>query len=364
MKFKILIIFGTRPEIIKLAPVIHEFKKHGKRAECKTVFTGQHMEMAKELFPIFDIEPDYNLNLMTKNQSLISLSSKCMVKLQKVFNKEKPDLIIVQGDTNTAFISALTAFYNKIKVAHVEAGLRTYNKFSPFPEEINRKLLSVVSDFNFVPTKLNKENLIKENYNKNKIYITGNTVIDSLNYIVKNKKLLKNKYKKRTILVTAHRRESFGKEFENICYALQDIARQIDVDIVYPVHLNPNVQKSVNKILSNINNIHLIKSLDYLSFTSLLKNSYLILTDSGGIQEEAPAFKKPVLVMRNTTERKEGIKNGVAKLIGTKRQSIVHETLKLLLNKNEYKKMQKSKNPYGDGKSSVRIVKNLLENLK
>lgn len=359
MKSKILIIFGTRPELIKLAPVIHEFEKHEKTVECKTVFTGQHKEMADELFPIFNIKPDYNLDLMTKNQSLISLSSKCMKKLQTVFDKEKPTLIIVQGDTNTAFISALTAFYNKIKVAHVEAGLRTNNKFSPFPEEINRRLLSVVSDFNFVPTKLNKNNLIKENF-KGNIYITGNTIIDSFMYILKTQKLPKQPFKKRFILVTAHRRESFGKEFENICYALKEIAREGNVDIVYPVHLNPHVQKPVKKILSNIKNVHLIKPLDYLSFLSLLKDSYLILTDSGGVQEEAPTFKKPVLVMRNTTERQEGINKGVAKLIGTKQNEIVFETLKLLFNPNEYKKMQKQKNPYGNGTASKIIVKKIL----
>lgn len=374
----LLFIFGTRPEAIKLAPVIIKCKKNSNKFRVKVCVTAQHREMLDQVLSIFDIKPDYDLNIMRKNQSLFDITANSLRQIEGVLKREKPDIVIVQGDTTTTFVSSLSAYYLKIKIAHVEAGLRTSDKFSPFPEEINRRLTDCLADYYFVPTEWAKNNLIAEGVDKNKIYLTGNTVIDALLMITERQKskkvqeyytrFFKRTYGisfdgKKTILVTAHRRENFGKDFENICLGLKKIAeRNNDVQIIYPVHLNPNVQKPVKKILSNHKNIFLIEPLDYLAFVWLMNKSYLILTDSGGIQEEAPSLGKPVLVMRKTTERPEGVEAGVAKLVGVESESIYGETMRLLTDKKIYQKMSRTVNPYGDGKASDRIV-NILSNL-
>lgn len=375
---KVLIVFGTRPEAIKLAPVILKLKNQNSKFITKICVTAQHREMLDQVLNLFEIEPDYDLNIMKNNQSLFAVTADGLRKLEKVLKKEKPDIILVQGDTTTTFVATLAAYYLKIKIGHIEAGLRTNDKFNPFPEEINRRLTDCLADLYFAPTPKAKENLIKEGVDESKIFVTGNTVIDALLTTIrkqKNKKIQKalektflTKYGisfdyKKLILVTGHRRESFGKDFSNICYGLKKIAiNNNDVQIVYPVHLNPNVQRPVKKILNNINNIHLIEPLDYFSFVWLMNQAYLILTDSGGIQEEAPILGKPVLVMRKTTERPEGIKAGTAKLIGVDREKIFSETMKLLRDKNLYQKMAKASNPYGDGKAAQRIVNIILNN--
>lgn len=366
----ILFIFGTRPEALKLIPLINEFKKHGNKFNTKVCITSQHQEMLWQVLQFFDTEPDYNLNVMLPNQTLFDLTSNGLKKIEQVLNEVKPDLVIVQGDTTSTFIGALAAFYNKIPVAHIEAGLRSGNKYSPFPEEINRKLVSQIADFHFAPTLLAYENLMNEKIDNN-VFIVGNTVIDALFMTLDKIKNMNFEEKfsflysdSKLILVTGHRRESFGEPFKNICNALLKIAKDNnDVQIVYPVHLNPNVINPVSSILSGQWNISLIKPLNYPEFVWLMNKSYLILTDSGGVQEEAPSLGKPVLVMREVTERTEGIKAGTAKLIGTSTEMIYNEVTNLLLNKNEYDKMANATNPYGDGNSSakiVEIIKNML----
>lgn len=371
---KILFVFGTRPEAIKMAPVIHRFRANHKQFKVIICITAQHRKMLDEVLDVFDIIPDYDLNIMKKNQDLFDITVSILQELKIILKKEKPDVILVQGDTTSAFVSALAAFYLKVPVAHIEAGLRTYNKFSPYPEEINRHLISVLSDVHFAPTKVAKNNLQKEGVPSNKIYLTGNTVVDALYYVInklrvagyadyflKKHKIDLENY--RIILVTGHRRESFGKALENICRALKDIAQQNpEVIIIYPVHLNPKVQEPVHRILRGIKNVFLIPPLPYLPFVYLMSKAYLILTDSGGIQEEAPSLKKPILVMRETTERPEGLKYGVSKLVGTTRGKIVEETQKLLSLPSLYKNMIKRKNPYGDGRSAERIVR-VISNL-
>ena len=367
MKFKLLFILGTRPEAIKLAPIIHEARKYKKNIKVTVCLTGQHDQLVSEIIDFFHIEPDFNLRLMKKNQTLFELTSNSIKVLGEVIHDVNPDLVFVQGDTTTAFISSLSAYYSKTKIAHVEAGLRSKDKYSPFPEEMNRILISHIADYHFAPTEKSKTNLYNEGI-KDKIYVVGNTVIDALNFTIKN---LKNSIKynftkkfrfiednKKLILVTGHRRESFGKPFENICNAIKKIAynNKMRVNIIYPVHLNPNVRKPVYDILKNIDNVHLIEPVNYPEFVWLMNRSYLILTDSGGIQEEAPTLKKPVLIMREVTERIEIIENNLGKLVGTDIDNIVMETQKLLDNQNLYKKMSTGFNPYGDGKSSKRIM--------
>jgi UDP-N-acetylglucosamine 2-epimerase (non-hydrolysing) len=371
MAMKILFIFGTRPEAIKLAPVIKEFQK-SREFNTRICVTAQHREMLDQVLSFFNIKPDYDLNIMKPNQSLFDITANILKSLKPVLEKEKPDMIFVQGDTTTAFVGALAGFYKKIKVAHVEAGLRSHNKYSPFPEEINRVLVGHLADYHFAPTQRAKENLYKENIKKN-VYVVGNTVIDALYLgleIIKEQGEEKYyryfdfiDFTKKIILVTGHRRESFGKPFENICYALKEIADNYeDVEIVYPVHLNPNVREPVNRILKGIKNIHLIEPLEYPYLIWLMSKVYLILTDSGGIQEEAPSLGKPVLVIREVTERIEGIEAGTAKLVGTNKNRIVKEVSKLLEDVDEYNKIAKAINPYGDGKASLRIL-NILRNL-
>lgn len=363
-KTKILIIFGTRPEAIKLAPVIKEFARQDWACQIICV-TGQHREMLDQVLKIFEIKPDYDLEIMEENQSLFDICINSLRKLRKVLEVEKPDLIIVQGDTTTAFIGVLSAYYLKIPVAHVEAGLRTHNKYGPFPEEINRVLIDHIADLCFAPTEYARENLRAEGIPSNKIFVTGNTVIDALLLVLERlPQLLEGKKvepvinpENRLILVTGHRRESFGKGFEDICNALREIViRNPDVEIVYPVHMNPNVREPVNRILGGISRIHLIEPVDYPSFVDLMNRSYLILTDSGGVQEEAPSLGKPVLVMRKDTERPEGIEAGVARLVGSDKDSIVTAAQKLLDDRDEYEKMARAVNPYGDGKARLRIV--------
>jgi len=380
---KVLIIFGTRPEAIKLAPVIKELKSDPHSFNTKICVTAQHRQMLDQVLEIFDIVPDYDLNIMKDNQSLFDITTDCMKKIEPILKKEKPDIILAQGDTTTCFIASMAAYYLKIKIGHIEAGLRTTDKFNPFPEEMNRRLTDHLADIHFAPTKTARENLLKEGIPPSKIHVTGNTVIDALLFTIerqKDKKIQESlsqkflhKYNisldnRKLILVTGHRRESFGQEFQNICHGLKKIAlNNNNIQIIYPVHLNPNVQKPVKKILSDIKNIHLIEPLDYSFFIWLLNKSYLVLTDSGGIQEEAPSLGKPVLVMRQKTERPEGVKAGVTKVIGTSSDSIYTETLNPLENLTTYQSMSKATNPYGDGKASQRIgstLKTFLPPLK
>ena len=365
---RFLFIFGTRPEAIKMAPLVKKLNPIGSVQVC---VTGQHRDMLDQVLEFFSIVPDYDLNIMVKNQSLFNVTTKSMKPLERVLDESNPDLIIVQGDTTTAFVGALAGFYKKIRVAHVEAGLRSFDKSSPFPEEMNRTLVGHIADYHFAPTKKAKDNLIKESVPAKNIFVVGNTVIDALlmgiEIIEKHERKFYDyfnfiDYSKKIILVTGHRRESFGKPFENICYALKEIARE-HVEIVYPVHLNPNVRGHVYPILSDIPNIHLIDPLEYPYLIWLMKQSYLILTDSGGIQEEAPSLGKPVLVLRDVTERTEGIDAGTAILVGTDRKKIIASTSMLLFNKDTYRKMAQCRNPYGDGKASMRIrdiVKRLM----
>jgi len=377
---KILIVFGTRPEAIKLAPVVLKLRTNNKQLKTVVCVTAQHREMLDQALKIFDITPDYDLDIMRDDQDLFDVTTNALMSLKGIFKQEQPDVVLVQGDTTTAFVAGLAAYYLKIPVGHVEAGLRTYNKYSPFPEEKNRHLLSVLTDYHFAPTDWAKSNLIKEGISEDKIWVTGNTVIDVLLTVVRGQrsevkqKALINYFEEKwdlrlptntntntdnykLILVTGHRRENFGGGFKNICMALKEIAeRRKDVKIIYPVHLNPNVQQPVKAILNGKPNIHLIEPLEYEPFIFLMSKAYLILTDSGGIQEEAPSLGKPVLVMRNTTERPEGIEAGTARLIGTDSDNIFSETMRLLEDEKLYKKMAETINPYGDGKASDRIV--------
>ncbi|MFH1968566.1 MAG: UDP-N-acetylglucosamine 2-epimerase (non-hydrolyzing) [bacterium] len=361
---KLLFIVGTRPDAIKLAPVIKKAKEK-KNIKTYVCLTAQHRQMLDQVIDFFGIKPDFDLNIMTPNQDLFKVTARLLERLGKVIKKVKPDWVIVQGDTTTTFAGALSAFYLKTKIAHVEAGLRTFNKYSPFPEEINRSLTTRLADLHFAPTKKAKEFLLKEGIPSKKIVITGNTGVDALFLALKEtnnieRRLPKIDFSKKIVLVTGHRRESFGRPLKEICLALKNIAKSFpEIEIIYPVHLNPNVKKPVFAILKNIKNIHLIKPLDYPSFTWIMKQSFIILTDSGGIQEEAPSFKKPVLVMRSVTERPEGIEAGIAKLVGTSKKEIIRAIKIIIQNKHEYKKMQASKNPYGDGKASGRIIKAL-----
>ncbi len=368
---KILFIYGTRPEAIKLAPLIIEFKKNIK-FDVKVCVTAQHREMMDQVNIFFNIKPDYDLDIMKSGQDLFDITGKILNAIKSVIIEVKPDIIFVQGDTTSVFTAALAGFYNKINIAHIEAGLRSDNIYSPFPEEINRRLTSVLADFHFAPTQKAKQSLIKENIIKD-IYVVGNTVIDALlmalRIIKENEKDIYDKkfsfldFTKKIILVTGHRRESFGIPFENMCNAIKDIALlNPNIQIVYPVHLNPNVRKPVNKILAGLFNVFLIEPIDYSYFVWLMEKSYLILTDSGGIQEEAPTLGKPVLVMRDVTERMEGVEAGVAKLVGSDRKKIVDNVQSLISDYELYLKMSKCDNPYGDGTASIQIIK-IIEDL-
>jgi len=373
MPKKILLVFGTRPEAIKMAPLVKMFQKYPEKFDTKVCVTGQHRQMLDQVLEVFDIKPDYDLNIMAPNQDLYDITSKVLLGMRDVLKTEKPDLVFVHGDTTTSTAAAMAAFYQQIKIAHVEAGLRTYNLLSPWPEEMNRQLTGRLCEYCFAPTKTAQDNLLNEKIDSAKIYITGNTVIDALLMavdIINIKDGLKVKIQnticekgytikeqKKYILVTGHRRENFGEGFGHICRALKEIAIAYpDVDIVYPVHLNPNVQKPIYESLSSVGNIYLIEPLDYLPFVFLMQGAYLILTDSGGVQEEAPSLGKPVLVMRDTTERPEAVEAGTVKLVGADTKTIVEATSTLLDNEFEYSEMALAHNPYGDGKACERIV--------
>lgn len=367
-KINIAIILGTRPEAIKLAPVIKEMERYPDLIELNIISTGQHREMLGQIFKVFEITPHFDLDIMKYDQSLSYIGSQCLAMLPELLSRRSIDLLLVQGDTTTAFIGALAGFYSKIRIAHVEAGLRTSNKYNPFPEEMNRRLISPLSDFNFAPTPTNKKNLLQEAISETSIYVTGNTVIDALliaahkQYEFEDANLrnfLQNGRKK--ILITAHRRENFGEPLVNICRAVLELqARYDNIEFIYPVHLNPNVHDVVYKILGNEERIYLINPMEYLSFVHLMKKADLILTDSGGVQEEAPSLGKPVLVLRTTTERPEAVDAGTVRLIGTKQKDIVAETSRLLEDRNVYQKMSKAINPYGDGKAADRITRFIL----
>jgi UDP-N-acetylglucosamine 2-epimerase (non-hydrolysing) len=368
---KILIIFGTRPEAIKMAPVIGELQKYYDQIKLLVCVTAQHRQMLDQVLTLFNIKPNIDLNLMEENQELSSLSSNALLSLTQVIDETKPDLVLVQGDTTTAMVATLASFYQKIPVGHIEAGLRTYNNLNPFPEEANRRMISALASYHFAPTKRSRNVLLKEGIRKGSVFLTGNTVIDALTQVVES--IRRGNYtpsnfpsqlssdNHRLILLTAHRRESFGEPLKEICQAVIGIVQKNPgVQIVYPVHLNPNVQEAVYSILSNHKGVHLIPPLDYKDLCFFMDRSYLILTDSGGIQEEAPSLGKPVLVMRETSERPEAIQAGVAKIVGTNPNVITDVVQRLLDDSTEYQRMSKPSNPFGDGKASERIVNILL----
>jgi len=375
----IMMVFGTRPEAIKMAPLFHEFAKRPKSFNIKLCVTGQHREMLDQVLDVFNIIPDINLDIMKEHQDLFDISSSVLLSMRKILIKEKPDIVLVHGDTSTSFVTALACFYLNIPVGHVEAGLRTNNIYSPFPEEFNRQAISKISEWHFAPTENSRKNLLKEGFNNLKINVTGNTVIDALHFILKNiesNPSLKNEIIKtlnkelnfdwkdsQFILITGHRRENFGKGFDEICNAIKELANKYrNMQFIYPVHLNPNVQEPVKAILENLENVHLISPLEYKNFIYLLKNSYFVLTDSGGIQEEAPSLGKPVIVMRDDTERPEAVDAGTVLLSGADKDRIIHSVSNLIDNKDMFKKMSNSHNPYGDGTASLKIV-NFFESL-
>jgi UDP-N-acetylglucosamine 2-epimerase (non-hydrolysing) len=364
---KVLSIFGTRPEAIKMAPVVKELEQHPADIVSRVCVTAQHREMLDQVLDLFDITPDYDLDLMRENQSLSEITACVFTDLDPVIAEEQPDWVLVQGDTTTVMAASLVAFYHQVKVGHVEAGLRTGDKWQPFPEEVNRKMAGVVADAHFAPTTAARDNLLQEGVVPEAIHVTGNSVIDALymaakiDYDLASGPLAYVPWEKRVILVTAHRRENHGKPLENVCAALLEIAeRYDDVHMVYPVHLNPNVQKPVHRLLDEHAQITLLPPLDYLPLVQLMKRSHLVLTDSGGIQEEAPGLGKPVLVLRDVTERPEAVVAGTVQLVGTDRESIVREAITLLDDDTVYKHMARAVNPYGDGRAAKRIVGTLL----
>jgi len=369
-KIKIALIFGTRPETIKIFPIISEIKKYPHLIDYKIIVSGQHREMLDQMLGIFQINPDYDLDIMEQGQSLSNITNYSLLGIEKILKKERPSMVLVQGDTTTTFTGALAAFYQKIRIGHIEAGLRTHNKYYPFPEEVNRHLTSVLTDFHFAPTRQSYENLLSEGVKSEDIFISGNTVIDALflmvkeNYIFRETSLKDKKiFKKKIILVTMHRRENWGEPLKKTCRAINKIIdKHSDVSVIFPLHKNPEIRSNVKKILQNRKNILLLDTLDYDDMINLMSKSYIILTDSGGIQEEAPSLGKPVLVLRDETERPEAVKAGVVKLIGTDEERIFSEIDLVLNSREKYMEMSKSINPYGDGKASERIVKKILYN--
>ncbi len=364
---KIITIFGTRPEAIKMAPLVKELEKR-EQIESKVCVTAQHREMLDQVLELFDIKPDFDLNIMKTKQTLTGITSRVLEGLEEVFKEEKPDMILVHGDTTTTFAGSLAAFYQQIKVGHVEAGLRTFNKYFPFPEEMNRKLTGSLADLHFAPTKGSKENLLREGINESDIYVTGNTVIDAMkhtveeDYVFENDELNNIDFNKKIIMITAHRRENWGEGIENICIALNKIVEQNeDVELVYLVHLNPVVKDVVYERLGGKDRVHLLSPLDTKETHNLMNRSFMVMTDSGGLQEEAPHLGKPVLVLRDVTERPEAVEAGTVKLVGTNIDQIVNEANELLTNSESYSRMSKSINPYGDGVASRRIVDAILK---
>jgi UDP-N-acetylglucosamine 2-epimerase (non-hydrolysing) len=375
---KILLVFGTRPEAIKMAPLILAFQKYSHKIEAKVCVTAQHREMLDQVLHIFNITPDYDLDIMKPGQDLYDVTSNVLLGMKDILSEYQPDVVLVHGDTTTTIATAMSAFYQKIPVGHVEAGLRTGDIYSPWPEEANRKLTGTLTTYHFAPTQTSKENLLKENIKENNTYVTGNTVIDALLWVldkINSTESLKSELSKKIksgfsgfeegnefVLITGHRRENFGQGFLDMCSAIKTLAQKHkDVNFVYPVHLNPNVQKPVQELLSGIDNVYLISPLDYEPFVYLMSKSYLILTDSGGIQEEAPSLGKPVLVMRDTTERPEAVDAGTVKLVGTNSENIISEVTRLLEDDACYESMSQAHNPYGDGKACEKIIKILLE---
>ena len=360
----VMVVFGTRPEAIKVVPVIKELEAR-KETNPIVCVTAQHREMLDQILQEFDIQADYDLNIMQQGQTLAEITTRALVGLEKIIKEVKPDMVLVHGDTTTTFAGALAAFYNGTTIGHLEAGLRTYNKFSPYPEEMNRQMVSVLADMHFAPTEESRQNLLREAKKKN-IYVTGNTAIDALKLTIKedykNSKIDDFNKNERIILLTSHRRENIGTPMENIFKAVKKIAEEYeDVKVIYPVHKNPKVREIVNRILAGNPRIKLIEPLDVIDFHNLMNKSYLILTDSGGIQEEAPSLGKPVLVLRDTTERPEGVQKGTLKLVGTDEEEIYKQTKLLLDNKEEYNKMAKATNPYGDGFASKKIVDAIID---
>ena len=364
MKIKVMSIFGTRPEAIKMAPLVKELEKNEK-IESIVCVTAQHREMLDQVLDTFKIEPDYDLNIMKAGQTLSEITTRALNGIDKVIKKEHPNIVLVHGDTTTTFSGALAAFYNQVDIGHVEAGLRTYDKYSPFPEEMNRQMVDCMADMYFAPTEFSKQNLLKQNIDASKIYVTGNTAIDAMKTTIKknyNNEVFDWVGNDRMILLTAHRRENLGEPMYRIFSGIKRAVDETpDVKIVYPIHLNPLVRKIAHEVFGNDEKIKFIEPLEVFDFHNFQKKAYIILTDSGGIQEEAPSLGKPVLVLRNTTERPEGIKAGTLKLVGTDEDVIYKELLKLLNNKSEYDKMSKASNPYGDGHASERIVEAIVK---
>lgn len=380
---KIMLVFGTRPEAIKMAPLVKELQKYKDKFETIVCVTGQHRHMLDQVLEIFEIKPDFDLNIMKQGQDLYDVTARVLTGMRDVLEEAKPDVVLVHGDTTTSTAAALAAFYKQIPVGHVEAGLRTHNIYSPWPEEMNRQITGRIAQYNFAPTPLSRENLLKENVEDSKIIVTGNTVIDALYWVVdkmkndKNldtelQKILKDagydvarlKDDKKLVLITGHRRENFGDGFISMCKAIKTLTQKYpDVDFIYPMHLNPNVRKPIHEVfgenLAGLGNMFFIEPLEYLSFVYLMEKSNIVLTDSGGIQEEAPGLGKPVLVMRDTTERPEALTAGTVKLVGTDYDKIVNEVSMLLDDKSHYDAMSKAVNPYGDGKASERIIESL-----
>ena len=367
-KIKVMSIFGTRPEAIKMAPLVKELEKR-EEIESIVCVTAQHREMLDLVLETFNIKPDYDLNIMKQGQTLGDVTTRALNGVESVIKESKPDIVLVHGDTTTTFAGALAAFYNQVAIGHVEAGLRTYDKYSPFPEEMNRQMVDCMTDMYFAPTELSKANLLKENIDEEKIFITGNTAIDAMsttvdsNYTHPELNWIKND--ERMILLTAHRRENLGEPMRHIFKAIRKIVDEFeDVKVIYPIHMNPRVREVANEIFNDCDRVKLIEPLEVFDFHNFQNKSFIILTDSGGIQEEAPSLGKPVLVLRDTTERPEGINAGTLKLVGTEEEVIYEETKKLLTDKEQYERMSKASNPYGDGHASERIVDAIIEKFK
>ena len=388
MKKKVMLVFGTRPEAIKMAPLVKAFQKHPEEVETVVCVTGQHREMLDQVLRIFNVVPDYDLNIMKSGQDLYDITSRVVLGMRDVLKESQPDVVLVHGDTTTSMAAALAAFYLQIPVGHVEAGLRTHNIYSPWPEEMNRQITGRIATFNLSPTALSRQNLLEEGVSEDKIIVTGNTVIDALHMMVERIKsdatlsaTLQNELKsrgydvgrladgtRRMVLITGHRRENFGEGFKHICQAIKTLSeRYPEVDFVYPMHLNPNVRRPIKEVLGDAltadNNLFFIEPLEYLNFVFLMEKSNIVLTDSGGIQEEAPGLGKPVLVMRDTTERPEALEAGTVKLVGTDYDKIVNHVSQLLDSREHYEQMSKAMNPYGDGLACSRIVKHIIESI-
>lgn len=363
-KIKVMSIFGTRPEAIKMAPLIKELEKR-EQIESIVCVTAQHREMLDQVLETFKIKPNYDLNIMEQGQTLADITTKSLKGLEKIIKNIKPDIVLVHGDTTTTFAGALAAFYNQVAIGHVEAGLRTYDKYSPYPEEMNRQMVDCMADMCFAPTKISKENLLKQNIDESKIYITGNTAIDAMKTTVNknyHNEILDKIKNQKMILLTAHRRENLGSPMRNIFKGIKQIIDEFpDVIVIYPIHKNPKVREIANEVFGKEERVMLIEPLEVFDFHNFQNKSYIILTDSGGIQEEAPSLGKPVLVLRDTTERPEGIEAGTLKLVGTDKNNIYKETKKLFLNKDEYNRMSKASNPYGDGFASRRIADAIIK---